>query len=87
MNHKVQNTRSDRSLSAVLSDCFACRKAIDADTDGKVGLSDYINFAARLKGIHLLQQQMMRGVPLSESFDEGTPATLVSDPTEPRSEP
>lgn len=60
-------------------------KAIDADTDGKVGLSDYINFAARLKGIHLLQQQMM-GVPRSESFDDGAPATVVTGPAEPPSE-
>ena len=38
--------------------CFwAIKQAIDADVDGKVGLSDYINFAARLKGIHTLQQQ------------------------------
>lgn len=43
----------------VLFSVVVCdEKAIDADTDGKVGLSDYINFAARLKGIHLLQQQM-----------------------------
>lgn len=34
----------------------ACVQAIDADMDGKVGLSDYINFAARLKEIHSLQQ-------------------------------
>lgn len=35
---------------------FARWQAVDADGDGKVGLSDYINFAARLKEIHSLQQ-------------------------------
>ncbi|CAM9330232.1 unnamed protein product [Ectocarpus sp. 8 AP-2014] len=43
---------------AQLKEVDSFMEAIDADTDGKVGLSDYINFAARLKGIHLLQQQM-----------------------------
>lgn len=61
-------------------------QAIDADTDGKVGLSDYINFAARLKGIHTLQQQMVMDMTLSEPLDEGAPAAVVSEPTEP-SEP
>ncbi|CAN0536114.1 unnamed protein product [Ectocarpus sp. 12 AP-2014] len=42
---------------AQLKEVDSFMEAIDADTDGKVGLSDYINFAARLKGIHLLQQQ------------------------------
>eukprot|EP00904_Undaria_pinnatifida_P007876 jgi/Undpi1/4218/HiC_scaffold_16.g07584.m1 len=42
---------------AQLKEVDACMEAIDADVDGKVGLSDYINFAARLKGIHALQQQ------------------------------
>lgn len=52
-----------------------------------MGLSDYINFAARLKGIHLLQQQMMMDVTQSGSFDEGTPATttIASGPPEPPS--
>eukprot|EP00752_Nemacystus_decipiens_P014748 g13131.t1 len=70
---------------AQLKEVDAFMEAIDADTDGKVGLSDYINFAARLKGIHLLQQQMTMGVPPSESFDDGTPATLVTEPAEPPS--
>lgn len=39
----------------------ALLQAIDADGDGKVGLSDYINFAARLKEIHGLQQMQVGG--------------------------
>eukprot|EP00903_Cladosiphon_okamuranus_P010281 g9733.t1 len=65
---------------AQLKEVDAFMEAIDADTDGKVGLSDYINFAARLKGIHLLQQQMMTQ---SGSFDEVTPAAFASGPPEP----
>lgn len=44
----------------------ACKQAIDADMDGKVGLSDYINFAARLKEIHSLQQTQEASVSDTE---------------------
>ncbi|CAM9422438.1 unnamed protein product [Choristocarpus tenellus] len=40
---------------AQLREVDACMEAVDADGDGKVGLADYINFAARLKEIYNLQ--------------------------------
>lgn len=60
---------------------FDKQQAIDADTDGKVGLSDYINFAARLKGIHLLQQQMQNQQQVSESLDSAAVANEPPTPT------
>ncbi|CAN0234114.1 unnamed protein product [Scytosiphon promiscuus] len=53
---------------AQLKEVDSFMEAIDADQDGVLGLSDYINFAARLKGIHLLQQQVMHQ-PLQDAFD------------------
>ncbi|CAM9781535.1 unnamed protein product [Pylaiella littoralis] len=66
---------------AQLKEVDSFMEAIDADTDGKVGLSDYINFAARLKGIHLLQQQMQNQQQVSESLDSAAVANEPPTPT------